>query len=301
MNRRIVISLIVENNTPDHLIPEHGFAAWIEIGDICVLFDTGQGLALEHNAFKLGIDFSQASALILSHGHYDHTGGIPAFLTANSFAPVFYGKGATISRLSCPPNQPPKPVGIIDEVMLVLDQLARERRIELDTPYYLVPGVGITGPIPRLTPFEDTGGPFFLDAEKKRPDPIVDDLSMWFETTRGLVILTGCCHSGLVNTINYIREISGIQRICGIIGGMHLLNASNTRLDQTLQFIADCSPDFLIPCHCTGAHVVERLQYKFGEKIVTPGIAGQRINAGSLAGEQSDSQMSSRRDAMLHS
>ena len=273
----IEITLVVENETPPDLIAEHGFAAWIETGGECFLFDTGQGTALEHNARALGIDLGQAATLILSHGHYDHTGGIPVFLAANAHAPVIFGKDAMTDRYSCHPEQAPRKIGIIPGVLQELKGLPAERRIEIDTPRYLRPGIGVTGPVPRITPFEDTGGPFYLDENRIQADLINDDLSLWFETTEGLVILTGCCHSGLINTVGYIRRITGIERVHGIIGGLHLLNSGEERLQATLQFLADCRPDFLIPCHCTGAHVAERLQREFGEGIVKPGWAGQRI------------------------
>lgn len=281
IERDIRIILVVENNTPEGLISEHGFSAWIEVGDMHFLFDTGQGSALQHNAHRLGIELGQAEALILSHGHYDHTGAIPAFLAENSSATVLYGKGANVRRFSCHPNQPPKPVGISDDVIYALNQLPPERRIELDAPRYFAPGIGLTGPIPRLTLFEDTGGPFYLDENKKQPDLINDDLSLWFETTQGLVILTGCCHSGLINTVSYIRLITGIDRVHGIIGGLHLLNASIERLEATLRFLAEIQPDFLVPCHCTGTHVAELLLQKFGDAVVKPGGAGMKIYAGS--------------------
>jgi len=279
---KIRITLVIENNAPDGLMTEHGFAAWIETGDDCLLFDTGQGTALEHNARILGLDLGQASALILSHGHYDHTGGLPAFLAVNTVAPVLHGKGATIRRFSCHPEQAPRQIGMAPAVLEALHLLPASRRIELDAPAHLRPGIGITGPVPRITAFEDTGGPFYLDEDKGRPDPLDDDLSMWFETTEGLVILTGCCHSGLVNTVSHIRKITGIERVTGIIGGLHLLNASRERLEATRSFLSECAPDFLIPCHCTGSHVTEQLQREFGEKVVKPGIAGQRIDIGTL-------------------
>ena len=125
---------------------------------------------------------------------------------------------------------------------------------------YLAPSIGISGPIPRRTVFEDTGGPFFLDTEQNHPDLIGDELTMRFETGNGLLVLAGCCHNGLINTVTHIRRISRIERIHAIIGGLHLLNATADRTEQTLRFIADCAPDFLIPCHCTGPHIVEQLQ-----------------------------------------
>jgi 7,8-dihydropterin-6-yl-methyl-4-(beta-D-ribofuranosyl)aminobenzene 5'-phosphate synthase len=164
-----------------------------------------------------------------------------------------------------------------EEVRQALCGLPAERRIVLDGPRYLRRGIGITGPVPRNSGFEDTGGPFYLGADKLQPDPITDDLSLWFETGDGLVILTGCCHSGLVNTVRQAQRISGMTRIRGIIGGLHLLNAGAERLDATLAFLHECAPDFLLPCHCTGAQVIERLHAEFGEAVVRSGGAGKTI------------------------
>ncbi|WP_153110036.1 MBL fold metallo-hydrolase [Propionivibrio limicola] len=278
----IQITLIADNEVMPGLIAEHGFAAWIETGDTALLFDTGQEQALEHNARALGLHLDQADALILSHGHYDHTGGLPTFLAANHKAPVIFGKGATAHRLSCHPDQPPRAIGMKPAVLDALAALPPARRIEISAPYLLQPGIGISGPVPRSVPFEDTGGPFFFDEQKQQPDPIIDDLSMWFETTDGLVILTGCCHAGLINTVGHIRAVSGIDRVRGIIGGLHLNQASDARIAATTRFLAECKLDFLIPCHCTGAHVAEHLQQTFGANIVKPGHAGQTIQAGNL-------------------
>ena len=278
MTPPIKITLVVDNEAPPELVAEHGFAAWIDTGNECFLFDTGQGAALIPNAAALGIDLSRARALVLSHGHYDHSGAVRAFLDINPDAPVIYGHDATIGRFSCRPDeQAPRQIGMAEEVRQALCQLPAERRIVLDVPRYLRPGIGITGPVPRNSTFEDTGGPFYLDPDKAQADPITDDLSLWFETSDGLVVLTGCCHSGLVNTVRQAQRISGVTRIRGIIGGLHLLNAGPERLDATIAFLHECAPDFLLPCHCTGAQVVERLHAEFGDAVLRAGGAGQTI------------------------
>ena len=279
MTPPIKITRVVDNEAPPELVAEHGFAAWIDTGNECFLFDTGQGAALIPNAAALGIDLSRARALVLSHGHYDHTGAVRAFLDINPDAPVIYGHDATIGRFSCRPDeQPPRQIGMAEEVRQALCQLPAERRIVLDVPRYLRPGIGITGPVPRNSTFEDTGGPFYLDPDKAQADPITDDLSLWFETSDGLVVLTGCCHSGLVNTVRQAQRISGVTRIRGIIGGLHLLNAGPERLDATVAFLHECAPDFLLPCHCTGAQVIERLHAEFGDAVLRAGGAGQTID-----------------------
>lgn len=282
MSETIHITLIVDNEAPPGLLAEHGFAAWIDTGEACFLFDTGQGSALVPNSQALGLDLKRASDLILSHGHYDHSGAVEAFLAINPHAPILHGHGATVHRFSCHAQQPVRQIGMADAVQQALALLPPERYRVLDAPCYLRPGIGISGPVPRQTAFEDTGGPFYLDEDKTRPDLLDDDLSLWFETTDGLVIVTGCCHSGLVNTVHYVQKISGISRVHGIIGGLHLLNAGPQRLDATLGFLRACAPDFLLPCHCTGAHVVERLRSEFGEAMVKAGGAGQTMAIGRL-------------------
>ena len=282
LKSQLSITLVVDNEVVDDLVAEHGFSAWIEADEHRILFDTGQGSAFIPNCASLGIDLPRANALVLSHGHYDHTGGIPDFLMRNHDAPLYFATGFDVIRYSCHPEKPPRDISIGSTVRNVLNELPEQRRIALDSPRYLYPGIGISGPISRASPFEDTGGPFYLGQDDQCPDLIGDDLSMWFETTEGLVILTGCCHSGLMNTINYIRQISGIHRLRGVIGGLHLLQASEHRMEQTLRFIDECAPDFLVPCHCTGEQVASRMREEFGAKMVLPGGAGQRFDIGSV-------------------
>ncbi|OQA34592.1 MAG: ribonuclease Z [Betaproteobacteria bacterium ADurb.Bin341] len=272
---RLSITLVVDNEVADGLVAEHGFAAWIEAGEHRILFDTGQGSAFIPNCASLGIDLPRANALVLSHGHYDHTGGLPDFLARNHDAPLYFATGFEVIRYSCHPEKPPRDISIGEKVRNVLNELPEQRRIALDSPRYLYPGIGISGPIPRVTPFEDTGGPFFLDPDQQQPDLINDDMSMWFETTEGLLILTGCCHSGLVNTVQYIRQFTGIERVHGIIGGLHLLQASEERLQKTLRFLDDCAPELMVPCHCTGDESIKRIVQAFGTKRVQPGGAGR--------------------------
>lgn len=285
----VLITLLVDNEAASSLEAEHGFSAWIEAGDQRILFDTGQAFALARNARALGVDLAEASALVLSHGHFDHTGGLPDFLDINFTAPLWFGQGLSAQRFSCHNDMPLRDIGIGDVAKRALSDLSAHRRVELLASCYLAPGVGIGVPIPRLTSYEDTGGPFFLDCDRLCPDTLPDDLSMWFETEEGLVILTGCCHAGIVNTINFVRQTSGVERVSGIIGGLHLLNASPERLEQTLQFVAACSPDFVIPCHCTGSHAKKRFKEVLGEARVCCGYAGMQQEIGILKPSESSS------------
>jgi 7,8-dihydropterin-6-yl-methyl-4-(beta-D-ribofuranosyl)aminobenzene 5'-phosphate synthase len=136
--------------------------------------------------------------------------------------------------------------------------------------------MGITGTIPRLTNYEDAGGRFFIDSEAKIPDPVNDDMSMWFKTEKGIVICTGCCHAGLINTISYIRQHTKESGILAVIGGFHLVNASEQRINMTVNDLKTINPEMLIPCHCTGRNAVEAFQEMYGKRVI-PGFAGMML------------------------
>ncbi|RJX32090.1 MAG: MBL fold metallo-hydrolase [Oxalobacter sp.] len=281
-NDSVKITVLVDYAAKEGLETEHGFAAWIDVGDKHILFDTGQTGVMQINAGKLGIDLKQAEALVLSHGHFDHTGTLPQVLAENPKLEVYFAHGLHIDRYSCKPGTPVRSIGIPEASRQALVALPAERLHELKSPSYLMPGIGLTGPVPRKSDFEDVGGPFYLDPDSIKDDLIEDDQSMWFETDDGLVILLGCCHAGLANTIDHIRKFSGIQKVKGVIGGMHLVNADQNRLDRTFKVMDEWKPQFLVPCHCTGAPQAQQMQDVLGKDIVSVGFAGMEIPIGIL-------------------
>ena len=111
------------------------------------------------------------------------------------------------------------------------------RLVFTERPTPAADGLTVTGPVPRLTEFEDTGGPFFLDHACTKPDPLEDDQAVFFDTLKGTVVLLGCGHSGIINTLRYIVELSGNKPIRAVIGGMHLVSASPERITQTIKEI----------------------------------------------------------------
>ena len=282
MSRRLILRVVVDNQAQEGLATEHGFAAWITIGTKNFLLDTGAGDALQTNADRLKIDLADAEALVLSHGHYDHSGGLPDFLEHNETAKVFVGPGVDVSRYACHAGKPPHDAGMRPEVRLLLRSLAAVRLQEVTEPVRLCDGVGATGPIPRVCRFEDTGGPFFLDPGKAAADTIADEQAIWFETANGLVIAVGCCHAGIVNTTDHIRRVSGIERVCGIVGGLHLNAASEARMSATVEALTAMNLDFLIPCHCTGNLAMSRLTDALGAGVVEIGRAGMTADLGRM-------------------
>ncbi|HBA73650.1 MAG: hypothetical protein A2X85_16960 [Geobacteraceae bacterium GWF2_54_21] len=270
------IKLLVDNNSKGGLIEEHGFSAWVEIGGCKILFDTGQGKALVPNAAMMGCDLSELDALVLSHGHYDHCGAISQLLKINPEIHVYCHSAALCYRYSIKSGESARDISVPRAELEALLGVPGNRMHWINGAGKIRASVGITGIIDRLHPLEDTGGPFFLDQVRQTPDPIWDDMSIWIKTRKGLIIITGCCHSGLINSVRHIRRVSGVDRIFGVIGGLHLVNASRERLEATCSAIRKWNPDFVIPCHCTGEKAIAFLRDELGT-IVTPGYAGLEL------------------------
>lgn len=270
------IVLLVDNisETPD-LHAEHGLSIWIETANHRILFDAGQSDILEENADHLGIDLSTADTIILSHGHYDHTGGLARVLEKNRFAEIYCHSGVLTPRFSRQDDGLMKPIGINEHASTALYN-AFDRIHFLDGPYYLSKHIGITGPIPRGNDFENTGGDFYFDIDARRPDLVQDDLAVWIQEENGLYVICGCSHSGVVNTIRYISSLTGSKNIYTVIGGFHLLHASGLRMEKTFDFISSINISRIVPCHCTGVKQVEQLKNRFGSRV-DQGIVGKVI------------------------
>ncbi|MBN2381270.1 MBL fold metallo-hydrolase [bacterium] len=271
MTGLIKATILMDNNAYSGLLAEHGFSALIEVAGRRILFDTGQGPAFVRNADILGLDLSTVETLVLSHGHYDHTGGLPQLIERAPAVHIYAHPGITTDRYSVQAGTA-REIGMPEAARTVL-QNHQDRTHWVDLPLIVANGIGLICPILRFTDYEDTGGPFFLDAEGMRPDPIMDDLAIWLSTDRGLVVVVGCCHAGLINTLRCALKSSGAARLHAVLGGFHLVQASERRLEATMAALEELGPDLIVPCHCTGATAVERLERTFGARVRS-GYAG---------------------------
>ncbi|MDT9546517.1 MAG: MBL fold metallo-hydrolase [Chlorobium phaeovibrioides] len=259
----IRISVIVDNTPLSGFSSEHGFSLWIEAGGSTLLFDTGRATAFASNLRQLDIELSRANMLVLSHGHYDHTGGVAHVLQEVPAMKVCMHPGALTRRWSIREGVA-KPTDMPADGKEAIRALNPSQILNATGPMEILPGIWVTGPVPRVSKFEDPGGPFFLDTEGAAPDAIEDDLSLWIKTTEGLVIIAGCCHSGLVNTINYIRTVSGEKRIASVVGGLHLSSATTERLENTVQALKKFSIGRIHTSHCTGNEATELFAHRLG-------------------------------------
>ncbi|MDI7252813.1 MAG: MBL fold metallo-hydrolase, partial [Actinomycetota bacterium] len=245
---------------------EHGLSLLVEVEGRKFLLDAGQGEAARRNADRLGLDLRGVEAVVLSHGHYDHTAGLPFILQRTG-----------PKRVICHPRA-------LDAKYFQKGDLKRYigipwRRDFLESagalweensgPLELAEGVWVTGEIPRRTDFEP--GDQDLKCEREGElvaDPFLDDQGMVVDAGEGLVVVLGCAHAGAVNTCLYAREIAGKERILAVVGGSHLSFLGKDQLEATIRALRDMDPQRLAFSHCTGQEASCRLSAAFGSRFV---------------------------------
>lgn len=259
---KTTVTVLAENTARGRgILGEHGLSFWIDTGSHRVLFDTGQGRVLLPNAQTLGIDLGRADAIVFSHGHYDHVGGSVLALDAAPEAPVYFHPCARESKFQ-EKNGLVEPVSIPFWSETGLDAYAA-RLVPGSGPFVLPGGIRATGEIPRQTNFEDVGGAFYLDEALTEPDPIRDDQALFFECEAGVVVILGCAHAGLVNTLDYVAQLTGEERVHAVLGGAHLVHASEERIARTVAALREREVAYLGLGHCTGDEALAALRQAF--------------------------------------
>ena len=231
---KVTVTILVENTSsrPD-LASEHGFSAWLDTGDSKVLFDTGATGIVCRNAEALGVDLSEADAIVLSHGHGDHAGGLAAVAKRAPDTTIYAHPAAQLD--------------------------AGKRQWMLSrAPEVVVPGIHTTGEIERVTDFE---------TEKGHPLPFPDDQAIYFEVEEGVVVIVGCAHAGVVNTLKHVAQLAKTDTIFALFGGMHLGPVSDERLKKTVEAFRGFGLQRVGPCHCTGGKAIKLFEQEFSNEF----------------------------------
>ena len=284
MIRSLLITVLVDNRAGGPgVLAEHGLAFWIEADGHRILFDTGQGKVLQHNAQQLDISLDTAEMVVLSHGHFDHTGGLKAVLESGGEMAVCLHPAALERKYARQKTGPHRSIGIpgLDEATL-----SRQASFLVWTrePAELSRGVRVTGEIPRRNDFEDTGGPFYRDPLCTEPDLLPDDQVLYIETSAGLVVVLGCAHAGVVNTLDYVAELTGQNRVYAVLGGMHLVRATPRRLEATVAALERYGVQRVGTAHCTGMRAVTYLWSRLSAVCFECSV-GSVFNIGDRMGE----------------
>lgn len=268
----VTLTLVVDNHVDRRgLLAEHGLCWHVRWGSDSLLFDTGQGLALEHNAAQLGLELNAVQAVVLSHGHYDHTGGLLHVLSRSSSAQVFAHPAAFDAKYSRRSLDQFVPVGI--PVSSERLGLVRERLAQTTTVTEVRPGLWCTGSILRCTGAGGIERRFFLDSEGRSPDSLVDDQALFFDTEEGLVVILGCAHAGVPCTLRYIQALRPGRPIAAVLGGMHMSRAPAPHRQSVVRALLDFRVQQVAPAHCSGPEFVAELRAAYLEQCHLVAVA----------------------------
>ena len=268
---------------------EHGLAYYLETvvnGKISAcMFDYGlDPVGVLNNVTMLGLDLGKANAFSLSHGHFDHFMSAVSLLKQNQSriargTPFYVGEEAFARRYSLRPGT---------TEAADLGQLRKEdiealglKVVEVQNALQIIPGANFTGNIERVTTYEKTPPSLLIKrGEKPEPDDFRGEQALFFNVKgKGLVVLSGCAHVGIVNTVMHSQKIAGTDKIHAVMGGFHLINAKQEIIQNTVADIKAMKPDYIIPTHCTGFEAILAFNKEMpGEFILN--TAGTRYTFG---------------------
>jgi 7,8-dihydropterin-6-yl-methyl-4-(beta-D-ribofuranosyl)aminobenzene 5'-phosphate synthase len=257
---------------------EHGLAYFVETvvdgqTSACV-FDFGlDPLGVINNAKLLKIDLRRADAFVLSHGHFDHWTGVIEVLRQSTEPAArgkqFYvGEEAFLHRYS-------RRTGT-DELMDIGQlnrQVIQESGVsvtEVKTPTQIIPGCYCTGKIERVTEYESVPPGLLVERDGKiQPDDFRGEQALFFKIRgKGLVVLSGCAHAGIVNTIKQCQRVSGVKKVHAVLGGFHLINAKPEIIQNSVVDIKAIGPEFIAPTHCTGFEAIVAFSQAMPEAFI---------------------------------
>jgi len=276
---------LIGREVKNSILAEHGFSSLITVteGDTSrsMLFDFGfsaHGAAF--NADALGVDLTRVEAMALSHGHLDHVGGL-AELVAKT------GKTNLPLVLHPAAFRNPRFKKITEAFKVTFPAFTREKAegagaavVDTESPYGMLDQrAAFLGQIPRKTAFEQGAPNLCCEIDgQEQPDPFDDDSAMVFNVKgKGLVVLSGCAHSGIVNTVTYARQATGVERVMAVMGGFHLSGMDvDAVIRPTIEALKTIDPTYIVPTHCTGRRAIQMIENEMPDSFIL-NMSGTRL------------------------
>lgn len=250
------------------VLAEHGLSLLLEHQGSRIVFDAGQSDVFARNAACMGVDLSAVDALVVSHGHYDHTGGIATFCSANQKAPVYMQQAGWRQRYR--PSRKDSAglidIGVPDIVRQLPDLCARLQ--SCGAPVEIAGRIKVSGIVPRCHELESDPGDFMIadGGDTLMKDMFSDEQIMIAEGDRGIYVFIGCAHAGVMNCIDYAKSLFPGKKVAGVIAGMHMATMPEQRYEATMEYLQHLDPGMIIPLHCTGLLATAELKNHFGDR-----------------------------------
>jgi len=264
----IRITTLSENTAGrGNLLAEWGLSILVDTEKTSILLDTGSSISAAHNADALGIDIGKIDKIVLSHGHYGHTGGLRQLLQKRrKDIEIIAHPDIWQAKYARRKDEPDRYIGIpfqrneLESLGACFNLTAK--------PIKITDAISTTGEIPMVTSFEQVDADLFVKEDSGwQQDKLLDDQALIVNMELGLVVILGCAHRGIVNTLYYARQLAARETIYAIIGGSHLINTSEERLWQTVDALRELRVQRLGLCHCTDLPAASVLAQKFGDSF----------------------------------
>ena len=260
------LKVLVENKTyQDNCLAEHGLSLYIDLDGRKILFDTGKSDMMIHNARQMGVDLSEIDVAVISHGHYDHTGGVPAFCDINRTAPVIIHKNAfkqtyarvgegELSKKNCGIRWAPDAI--------------KERLVLSDGAIFIDDNTAVSGSIPPQDGFEPGMKFYENDNRGLVLDGMEHEQFLAFRGDDGIYLFCGCCHLGVMSGIHYAQRLFPDEKIQVLVAGMHLMYTPTEEIETLIDRIEESGVQTVVPLHCTGLFATGLLKNRLKDRCI---------------------------------
>ncbi|MFC1864749.1 MBL fold metallo-hydrolase [Chloroflexota bacterium] len=272
----IKITTLSENTANYGYLAEWGLSILIEVDESTILMDTGFSFSAVHNAQLMGIDLSKIDCIVLSHGHVDHTSGLRDVLKIRREVKIVAHPDIWIPKYVRRDGERREQHNGMPFTSEDLESHCARFNLVRE-PVYIAEHILTTGEIPMLLDYEEIENNLFVkEAGMLRPDPLADDMALIIDTDFGLVVILGCAHRGMINTLRHAQNLTGKELVYAVIGGTHLFRASEERMERTIADLKETGVQRIGVSHCTGFRASARLAREF-EDMFFLNNAGTRL------------------------